>query len=70
MGKFNGMSQLDCDPFLPCPDILLESQLICNEKEDNWEFLTLLVCLCAIGKCYDIYSGNVKRIQLVKRLGC
>lgn len=62
MGKFNDMSQLDCDPFLPCPDILLESQLTCNEREDNWELLTLLVCFCAAWKSYDKYSGNRKRI--------
>lgn len=43
MGKFNGMSQLECDPFLPCPDIFLGDQLIWNEKKYNGELLALSV---------------------------
>lgn len=61
MEKFNGMSQLECDPFLPFPDILLGDQLIDNEEEDNGE-LMILTCLCAAAKNYDIYSGNRKII--------
>lgn len=67
MEKFNDISRLERDPFLPCPDILLGDQLICNEEKDNGGLLTLLVCLCTAGKSYDIYSGNRKRIYMVTR---
>ena len=34
MVKLNDINQLECDPFLTCPDILLGDQLTCAEEEE------------------------------------
>lgn len=54
MEKFNDMNQLECDPFLPCADILLGDQLIHKEEEDNGG-ITDIINLHAAGKSYNIY---------------
>lgn len=68
MEKFNDISQLECDPFLPCPDINMGDQLITYEEEDNGELLTFLVCLYTTGKSYDIQSGKRKKYMIIKDL--